>query len=160
VRLGLFLALFVSLLGVVAMAMPVPFGPRPIPGGIAPTIGDPPKCLELRYDLAESRELPRLIRMRAERGLDQGWFAADGGPEPFRLNNHSSWRPAGPDSVDIGWYYAAVIRVPLKGHRLVGRGAWLGGATLWELFLGVHDFPVVAHPIPCSSFIPPILEER
>ena len=153
-RLGLFLATCAGLLLTTSLVVPVPYGPQPIPGGDRALIDPLPRCLRLEYEPTLSERMPAQIRLRADAGMAPDFFAADGGPERLRLYNHASWRPAGADSLDIGWHHSPIIRLPIRGDSLVGRVAWAGAAPLWAL-AGRRDYRVVAFPMPCSEFSVP-----
>lgn len=150
-RLGIYLALFASLAMVVALVLPVPYGPRPIPGDPAALLSRAPLCLRLRYDAAGNGDFPSEVRLRRAARF-RTYFAADGGPELFRLYGYASWRPAGHDSIDIAWHHSPVLRIPIWGDSLVGRGQWAGVQPLSFLF-DLRQFRVVARPFPCSEFV-------
>jgi len=153
-RLGLYFALLASLLAVLALAVPVPYGPRPIPGDPGTLLAQTPFCLHVRYDSGGPSDLPSELRLRRARGFGRGMFAADGGPQSFRRYNYANWRPAGHDSVDIAWHHSPILRIPVSGDSLIGRGQWAGAAPLFDQ-LDLRDFRVVARRFPCSEFVLP-----
>jgi len=155
IRVGLFVAIFASLLCIIGLSFPVPYGPRAVTGTATPTLLQTPICLRLRYEGSEDDELPGEMRLRSAAGLGPGLYAADGGPESMRLYNYSSWRPAGRDSIDVGWHHSPVLRLPVAGDSLIGRGAWAGLAPLVEQLVTPKDFRVIARRYPCTKFIAP-----
>ena len=69
-RFGLFIAVFASLMAVLAMTVPVPYGPPSLNGGHGPSAGSPARCLRLTYVYyADESGLPGKIRLRADASI-------------------------------------------------------------------------------------------
>jgi len=156
-RFGLVFSTLASLLTVVAIGIPIPFGPRGVPGGTGPLAGSAPRCLSLRYEQQpEAAWLPSMVRLRsgAARIGGPGWFAADGGPTPG-LHTIAWWRAAGPDSMDIAWHHSPLLRLPVRGDSvMVGRVEPAGVAPLVQV-LALHVGTVIAREMPCGEFVAP-----
>lgn len=153
-RLGLFVATFGGLLFIVALVVPIPYGPPILAGGLGPAPGSAPRCLHLAYDYEQDvLRLPSVIRLHSDtvRASSTGgpWFRAEAGQE-LGLRAQAEWRPAGTDSIDIAWHHSPVLRLPLRGEQRVGRMAPAGVAPLY-VQLGARDHRIVARPTSCDG---------
>ena len=150
-RLGLFVATFSAVLFVIALAMPLPYGPPRLRGGVAPTPGTPGACFRLAYDYEQDTEpLPYMIELHSapDSTVPSGWWRADVGADAPRGWRRLWWRPAGPDSLDVTWHHGPVLRLPADGARRIGRMAPAGVAALiWWPFH--HDYRTVADSVAC-----------
>lgn len=125
------------------------------PGGETPRAGSAPRCLRLAYGPGvDSGWMPTAVRLHAKRyrvydALAPAWFEADGkrGSAVRRL---VTWRPAGPDSIDVVWHHSPVLRIPVRGASRVGRGGWSEHASIFSLVAN-QDFAVRAREFPCAS---------
>jgi hypothetical protein len=150
VRLAAFGSLFAALLVVLALAVPLPLGPSPVVGGQPPRRDTKPVCLALSYDaMPDTRELPASVRLLPEPEPGQGWYRAFGGPDPDRLYRSAWWRPAGPDSIDIGWHHSPVLRLPSRPDSVVGRVIPAYVSSFIAFVLEAREFPVYAVRVPC-----------
>jgi len=118
-------------------------------GGPVPTPSTPARCLELSYRGGDAvRWLPASLRLTG----DVAQVEARGGPL-YRATDASgarwTWRPAGPDSIDIASHHSPVIRIPARGRRVVGRVGMGGYWTLWEALTSPRDWWVVAREVRC-----------
>lgn len=155
VRLGLLVCFLGALFVVVLFEMPIAGTFADHPGGAAPRAGTDPRCLQLAYDPPDERDwMPTALRLHPEvdrryAASEQAWYRADAD----RKDGHYSWltwRPAGPDSMDIVWHHSPVLRLPMRGTSLVGRGGWRDHASIYSLFFD-PDFTVRAREIACST---------
>jgi hypothetical protein len=151
-RLGTFVAILTSLAIVLAIGVPVPYGPDPIPGEAGPIVRHLPMCLELRAADTKGDRPPNRVRLLAHDGPFRGTFTAqtDGSPAEFI---QPWWRPAGRDSIDIGWHHSPIVRLPWPGDSVIGRSAPAGIAPLIWPFLGMPDTRIAAHRVPCTRFV-------
>ena len=118
-------------------------------GGIAPTPATPPRCLELAYHgNYASWQLPASLRLTSDVVPAEGR-----GGSSYRAIDRSgarwTWRPAGPDSIDIVGHHSPVIRIPMRGDPMVGRVGALGYNTIWEALLARPDGRVSAREVRC-----------
>ncbi len=67
---------------------------------------------------------------------------------PF--GGHVLWAYAGRDSIDIEWHHSPVLRLPIKGDVLVGRGGYRSHYSLIEAFAS-DDFTIRGTRIPCNE---------
>jgi hypothetical protein len=157
-RLGLFVATFSGLCAATSLVVPVPYGPRELPGGRAPAAVSPPRCLRLAYDYEQDvYPLLTIVRLHSEHlSFSELWLRADGSYPARDTPTFAMWRPAGPDSMDIVWHHSPVVRLPALGDSLVGRLAPAGVLPLfWLALTQLHDYRAVALPVPCDQFPKP-----
>jgi hypothetical protein len=107
-----------SLLIVVGMVVPIPYGPAyPKRASRAPTISAA-RCYGLTYS-DPTQPLPSFIELRLGRARI-GYEAMAGGAHEFFLPE-IEWFPIGPDSVEIRWHHSPSLRLPMIGDSVVGR---------------------------------------
>jgi hypothetical protein len=141
-RLGLFVAVLISLVVVVGLVAPVPGGLPPL-STVSAEIPMRTQCLALETEEPLFDEfLPRplyvqLLPQERPHIFPHGpWYRADIGPDSLRaLFSFSAWQPAGPDSIDIAWYHSPPIRIPARGERRVGRVTRRGYINLFHALL-------------------------
>lgn len=151
---GVYMLCYGGLLAVVALAVPLPVGPRALGDGPAPAAGTPPRCLALHVPSeATHRHGPLPARLRLDAGpRDQyGWRPAAGG-RPHDLAYHAAWRPAGADSIDIRWHHSPVIRLAARGPRRGGFVLPAWPASLVHLMLEPPPVAITAEEAPCDAY--------
>jgi hypothetical protein len=141
-------AILAALLAVLGLTIPVPGGFARLPGGEPPARGAAPRCLALSYEPPGGWEwLPDTLRIVSEvlfrNAADGAWYRAD---EESRWG----WRPAGRDSIDLAAHHSPVLRLPVRGDTLAGRGGWPGHPSLYQA-LTRREFAVVAVEVPCPA---------
>src|SRR5690242_18227528 len=140
VRIGLFIATFAGLLVVLAIGVPLPYGPETLTGGALPAPGSPAQCFRLEYQYERDEPLPSYIMLSsvAVRGTNE-WWQAHGGPERG-LHRDAWWRPAGRDSIDFTWHHGWVFRLSSHGPTRKGRMTPNYAVPLfwWPMF---RDYP-------------------
>ena len=158
-RLGLFIAILASVLGVVALALPLPREFRIYPGGPPALLTGSPRCLALSYaPESVGRYLPSATRLLPPAAGPAPYFSGGGAyaADLFGdLSADGAWRDAGPDSVDLGWHHSPTLRLPVEpgpDGRWVGRGDYEGARSLFENFFAVPPFAVRIAPLDCSAF--------
>ena len=150
--LAAFGSLFAALLVVLGLAVPLSLGPSPVVGGQPPRRDAPAVCLALSYDRQQStRELPTSVQLLAEPESRSGWYRAVGGPDQDRLYRTARWRPAGPDSVDIGWHHSPILRLPSRPDSAVGRAIPAYVSSLIVFVLDAREYSVHAVRLPCQG---------
>ena len=146
---ALFAASFIALLGVLALTVPLPLGPR-APSDPLPALAQEPRCFDLRYPTSPDRYMPRRIRL--ESGFSPNvaparvWYAAS---TDARLWNDIAWRPFGADSIDIASYDSPRIRLPAAGEQLTGQVIPTGTGTLFQALWMTRE-PVEARRVSCE----------
>lgn len=151
VRIGLFVATFAGLLTILAIGVPLPYGPETVAGGAPPAANSPDQCFRLEYTYERDEPLPSYIQLSAVvvRGAS-GWWQAEGGPEQG-LHRDARWRPAGKDSLDFTWHHGWVFRLSNRGLVRGGRMTPSYSVPLfwWPIF---RDYPLVAYAIDCREY--------
>src|SRR5258705_2516200 len=113
VRCGVFVALLAGVIVVLALAMPLPYGPPLVLSGQPHAIAGTVRCVQLRFERGEeSRYYPWLIRLRSDTMFRRtSWLQADGlGQSAHAIP--AWWRPVGTDSLDIAWHHSPIVRLP------------------------------------------------
>jgi len=156
VRLGLFLVIFVVLLVVVSWLLPFP-GNFPVLGPPTHSPDSVVRCFALAYGPgAPTSELPGQVVLRPDASGLQGShgpaFQATGTFDLEAMRTFSRemfWEPAGDDSIDIMWSRSPILRLPVHGDTLRGRG---GHGVYPNIFLGLlgKEFAVTAVRVPCA----------
>ena len=141
-RLGLFVALFATLLAVLAVVVPLPIAPAALSGGVEPLASAAPRCLRLAYEPGlRDWSLPTVVRLYNDRRLHSGWYVAHFDPWPTG-GQPGYWRPAGRDSVDIVAHHGPrLIRVGAHPPRSSGRVTPRQATPLVGL-IGLRDYRV------------------
>jgi hypothetical protein len=148
-RGGLFVAIFGAILGVLALAVPLPIGPQ-APSDALPLLAGPPHCFELTYPSGSSSYMPS--RLRLESGYSpfvaplRSWYAASANPHAWP---DIAWRPWGADSIDIATYHSPRLRFPVQGERLRGQIVFTGAGTLFQA-LFTRRQPIEARRVSCD----------
>ena len=124
-RLGLFVATFSGLCAATSLVVPVPYGPRELPGGRAPAAVSPPRCLRLAYDYEQDvYPLLTIVRLHSERlSSSELWLRADGSYPARDTPTFAMWSLRAP----IRWTSSGTTP-PLSGSpRLAtpSSAAWL-----------------------------------
>jgi hypothetical protein len=162
-RLGIVIAIVAGLLAVLALAVPVPYGPEPLPATEPRSGFLVSMCVALHYGYDKpTAELPSHVRLRTDTmfpGSD--WLKADGLPNdgPFA----DSWWRISRDSQDLVWHHSPVVRLPLfgreRGDTAIGRIHSAGTApiALQLLLRSRREYPVIVTLQDCSTspFAPP-----
>lgn len=149
--LAAFGSLFGALLFVLALAVPLALGPNRVAGGRPPRPDSAPRCLALSYHQArDTRELPAAVELLTEPGPGPGSYRAVGGVDRSRLYHDAWWRPAGSDSIDIGWHHSPVLRLPSRPDSVAGRVIPAHVSSLVVFVLDAREFRVYAVRVPCG----------
>ena len=151
-----FVAVAATVLGFVMVAsfyLPIGGNFKVPGGGRAPAPTMPSRCLALSYRGTEYTWLPTSVRLTgvmssASSPTGPLYRAFDERGTPWE------WRPAGPDSIDIGSHHSPLIRLPARGRRVVGRVGLGGYWTIWEALTAPRGWWVVPREIPCPPPAP------
>lgn len=119
-RFGIVAAVLAALVLVAALGVPAPESVPELPQGPAPTAAAFPICLVL--ELAEPERHTELLQLTDSlvwRSSSGTWFAATRLPVDHWTRG-AAWRPAGVDSIEIGWHHSPLVRLPAAGHSRIG----------------------------------------
>ena len=161
-RLGLFVALFALLLGIVALIVPAPgtlalysADRRPPDEIVADEL---PVCLTLSYDDPERAAwLPTTLRLDshavpAHSVGDRVAYHAEGGGREHEFTG-AVWWGVGRDSIDVAGHHTRHLRLSARGDTLAGRAAWPDHPNFFVAAVEVMLYPeptVRAVKVPCG----------
>lgn len=146
---GTFFAISAGLICLLAGVAPWPGRFNDPGGGAAPGRSTPVRCLGLSYSGVDYRWLPTTIRL-----LPQQYFTLPAQAPWYRTSGPGgsswTWRPAGPDSIDLAGHHGPVLRIPSSGDRVTGRGGWPQHGNLLDA-MSSTEWRVHAAAVPCST---------
>lgn len=159
-RIGLFVAITAFLLALVGLFLPIKGSFATLPGAELRSRPIVARCLRLSYrPEVAARWMPQYLRLQPQPAsvFDRPGapgYVAEGWPG-YAGYQEAGWRPASPDSIDIGWHHSPIMRLPLPQRAtkdtLHGRGGWWSYTNLFSALAREGDFVVQAVEIECPA---------
>ena len=148
-RLGLFVTIFGSVLGVLTLAVPVRLGPL-APRDQLPRLAILPRCFAVTYPSGDSAYMPTTLRLEGAYdpsvAPERTWYLAQASPDSWV---EAAWRPWGTDSIDVSSYHGPRIRIPARGDDVAGQIVPTGVGTVFDGLLFWVRRPVHVRRIEC-----------